>query len=136
MENKEILEIQKILEYCCNVYDEKGRHVRNKCNCYDCKYYDDTNGVCCSFSEKEAIAIYDAGYRKQLPEKAITLTEQEREQLKAFCLGEWVETALIEKALNIDFGQGLKMFDFSREATWNPAPLNGQRIITKFKLKK
>ena len=56
--------------------------------------------------------------------------------LKSLVNGEWVDCKLVEEALDIDFATGLKMFDFSRTAEWNPAPLNGQKIITKFKLKK
>ena len=62
--NKQIEEMAKIMEECCNVYDEKGNHIRNKCNSYDCEYYCDTNYVCCSFGMKEATALYNAGYRK------------------------------------------------------------------------
>ena len=61
--NKIIEEIQKVLQHTCDVYDEKGNHIRNKCNTWDCEYYDSTNHACCSYSRKEAIAIYDAGYR-------------------------------------------------------------------------
>ena len=54
--------------------------------------------------------------------------------LKQFINGEWVDTDIICELLNIDFGEGLKRFDFSRTAEWNPYPLNGQKITTKFKL--
>lgn len=77
---KQIEEIQKILEYCCNDYDEKGRHIRNKCNSWDCEYYDETNGVCASYSLKEAIELYNAGYRK-ITENAVVLTEGEYSDL-------------------------------------------------------
>lgn len=63
--NKAIKEMAKIMEECCNVYDDKGRHVRNKCNTFDCEYYCDTNHVCCSFGIKEATALYNAGYRNE-----------------------------------------------------------------------
>ncbi len=62
-----------------------------------------------------------------------------REQFKAlvdFVKGEWVDTDIICKALNIDFITGIKMFDFSRTAEWNPPPLNGQTITTKFRIKR
>ena len=55
--------------------------------------------------------------------------------LKSLVNGEWVDCKLVEEALGIDFATGLKMFDFSRIAEWNPYPLNGQKITTKFKLK-
>lgn len=57
------------------------------------------------------------------------------EALKKFIKGEWVDTDIIQTILGIDFSTGLKMFDFSRTAEWNPAPLNGQKITTKFRLK-
>lgn len=57
------------------------------------------------------------------------------EVLKKFINGEWVDTDIIQTILGIDFSTGLKMFDFSRTAEWNPAPLNGQKITTKFRLK-
>ena len=57
------------------------------------------------------------------------------EALKKFINGEWVDTDIIQTILGIDFSTGLKMFDFSRTAAWNPAPLNGQNITTKFRLK-
>lgn len=49
--------------------------------------------------------------------------------------GEWVATQDVEEALGITFREGLKRFEFSREASWNPWPLNGQRIETFFRLK-
>lgn len=55
--------------------------------------------------------------------------------LKSLVNGEWVDCKLIQEALGIDFATGLKLFDFSRTAEWNPAPLNGQKITTKFRLK-
>lgn len=55
--------------------------------------------------------------------------------LKSLVNGEWVDCKLVQEALGIDFNTGFKMFDFSRTAEWNPAPLNGQKITTKFKLK-
>ena len=55
--------------------------------------------------------------------------------LKSLINGEWVDCELVEEALDIDFATGLKMFNFSRTAEWNPAPLNGQKITTKFRMK-
>ena len=62
--NKQIEEMAEIMEKCCNVYDEKGNHIRNKCNEFDCEHYCETNNVCCSFGRKQAEALYNAGYRK------------------------------------------------------------------------
>lgn len=49
--------------------------------------------------------------------------------------GEWIETQRVEKVLNITFEEGMQIFDFKREVEWNPAPLNGQKISTYFKIK-
>ena len=59
--------------------------------------------------------------------------QKQLEYAIAMLNGEWVDTDKIEKLLGIDFGEGLKCFDFSRTAEWNLAPLNGQKITTKFK---
>lgn len=55
--------------------------------------------------------------------------------MKRLLDGEWVETQEVEDALGIDFSEGMKLFDFGRTAEWNPAPLNGQKITTMFRLK-
>ena len=60
---------------------------------------------------------------------------EENKVLKNLIFGKWVDCELVCKALNIDFSTGLKMFDFGRTAEWCKAPLNGQKITTKFKLK-
>ena len=57
------------------------------------------------------------------------------ETLKKLIDGEWVDCHSVQDALEIDFSTGLDRFDFSREVEWNPAPLNGQKITTKFRLK-
>ena len=72
----------------------------------------------------------------QINEKGyIKFSKDEQEQLLSFIRGDWCETQIIEKVFGIDFGEGLKLFDFSRTAEWNPEPLNGQKITTKFKIK-
>ena len=57
------------------------------------------------------------------------------EVLKDLINGKWVDCDKVQEALSIDFSTGLKMFDFSRTAEWNPYPLNGQKITIKFRLK-
>lgn len=57
------------------------------------------------------------------------------ETLKKLIDGEWVDCHSVQDALGIDFSTGVHRFDFSREVEWNPAPLNGQKITTKFRLK-
>ena len=65
MEEKEqIEEMEKVLNECCNVYDEQGNHIRNKCSECDC--WSDDNHCCCSYNSKEATALYNADYRKQV----------------------------------------------------------------------
>ena len=54
--------------------------------------------------------------------------------LTDFINGAWIDTENIQTALNIDFSTGMERFDFSRTAEWNPPPLNGQKITTKFRL--
>jgi hypothetical protein len=56
------------------------------------------------------------------------------ETLRKLLHGEWVNTESVQEALDITFAEGLKMFDFGRVAKWSPAPMNGQKIITKFRL--
>jgi hypothetical protein len=48
--------------------------------------------------------------------------------------GYWVDTQDVQDALEIDFKEGMRRFDFGRTAKWNKAPLEGQKIITKFRL--
>lgn len=62
-DKKQIEEMAKILNECCNEYDEQGNHLGNKCP--SCAYWSDTNHVCVSYNTKEAEALYNAGYRKQ-----------------------------------------------------------------------
>ena len=61
--------------------------------------------------------------------------KEKLDTLQRLLNGEWVDTQDVEAALGITFREGLKRFEFSREASWNPWPLNGQRITTKFRLK-
>ena len=60
--DKQIEEIARVLNECCNYYDEHGNHIGNKCS--QCEEWCDTNHVCCSYNTKEATALYNAGYRK------------------------------------------------------------------------
>lgn len=62
-EDKQIKEMARIMNEVCNVYDEQGNHIRNKC--HECEEWSDDNHCCCSYNRKEAKALYDAGYRKQ-----------------------------------------------------------------------
>lgn len=57
-------------------------------------------------------------------------------KLDKFLEGEWEDTDVVCRALHISFSQGMEMFEFSRTVEWNPAPLNGQKITTKFKLRR
>lgn len=71
-----------------------------------------------------------------LNEDKYKLLDMERGKvLERLLAGEWIDTDDIEKYFNIDFATGWKLFEFSRTAEWNPAPLNGQKIAMKFRLK-
>lgn len=63
------------------------------------------------------------------------LNKERGNVLKRLLNGEWVDTKDVEKYLNIDFSDGMKLFELSRTAEWNPPPLDGQKITTKFRLR-
>lgn len=52
--------------------------------------------------------------------------------MKALLMGEWVKCEDVQEALNLTFDQCMRMFEFGRTASWNPAPLEGQKVTTKF----
>ena len=56
------------------------------------------------------------------------------EALKKLLEGHWVDTEDVQDALDITFAEGMRMFEFGRMAKWNKSPLNGQQVITKFRL--
>lgn len=60
---EQIREMARIMNETCNVYDEQGNHIRNKCG--ECEEWSSDNHCCCSYNSKEAEALYNAGYRKQ-----------------------------------------------------------------------
>lgn len=60
--------------------------------------------------------------------------KQDRDTLRKLIVGEWVDCEAVQRALDITFSQGLKMFDFGRQVAWNKAPNNGQYVVTKFRL--
>jgi hypothetical protein len=72
---------------------------------------------------------YDAGFEAG---KQAMLSKYET--LKKLLEGQWVDCKAVQDALDITFAEGLRMFEFGRIAKWCPAPMNGQKIITKFKL--
>ena len=63
-------------------------------------------------------------------EKAIQYVDT----LRRLINGEWVDCNEVQEALGISFSECMKKFEFGRTAKWNAAPLNGQCIITKFRL--
>lgn len=95
--NKTIEEMAKIMEECCNVFDENGRHIRNKCNPYDCECYSETNDVCCSFGMKQATALYNAGYRKVNEGDKVLTKEEYEEFIEASIWLEFRKGDLIEE---------------------------------------
>ena len=60
--------------------------------------------------------------------------KEDLQTLRDLINGEWVDCDKVCRAMNIDFKEGIRLFDFGRQAFWNPAPLNGQRVITKFRI--
>lgn len=56
------------------------------------------------------------------------------ETLRKLLEGHWVDAQDVQDALDIDFKEGCERFELGRAAKWNKQPLNGQRIITKFRL--
>ena len=60
--------------------------------------------------------------------------KKDRDVLRKLVTGEWVDCEAVQRALDITFSQGLKMFDFGRQVAWNKAPKNGQYVVTKFRL--
>lgn len=97
--------------------------------CIDCQFSKETipeqlNYVYCSKFEKEVSVVTEFN-KCQHDEKIIN----------AFINGEWCDTNDICRLLKISFADGLKCFDFSRTAEWNAAPLEGQKITTKFRIK-
>ena len=63
------------------------------------------------------------------------LTEQ-GEILKRLINGEWVDSCDVEAALGLTFAECVKRFEMNRIATWNPYPLNGQRVDVRFRIKR
>lgn len=63
------------------------------------------------------------------------LTEQ-GEILKRLINGEWVDSCDVESALGLTFAECVKRFEMNRIATWNPYPLNGQRVDVQFRIKR
>ena len=70
-----------------------------------------------------------------VPVKVLDEVKDDNDALKQLILGEWVDCDTVQKALGIDFATGMKMFEFSRTSEWNSRPLNGQRAVTKFRLR-
>ena len=60
--------------------------------------------------------------------------KKDRDTLRKLIAGEWVDCEAVQRALDITFSQGLKMFDFGRMVAWNKQPKNGQFIVTKFRI--
>ena len=105
--------------------------MMNNADCIKC-----IHGAVCSTREHWCDDAFSAdGCNDFIDESAFNELETENDILKRLINGEWVDCDDVQKALGIDFRTGLKMFDFSRTAEWNPYPLNGQKITIKFRLK-
>ena len=68
-------------------------------------------------------------------QRPIFTVNEQLDLLKRFARGEWVDCYIIQELLGIDFSTGLRMFEFSRTVQWNPAPYNGQKVRTCFRIK-
>ena len=84
------------------------------------------------FKENSAPSVSIHAYRR-VQHDYDELTKK-YETLKKLLQGQWVDTQAVQEALDIDFAEGMRMFDFGRTVKWNKAPLNGQKVITKFRL--
>ena len=100
--------------YCKELYEERDYPGRSE-----------------EFISAMEVAIADLGDMHTVDAVGVVLFNA----LKSLVNGEWVDCKLVQEAMGIDFATGLKLFDFSRTAEWNPAPLNGQKITTKFRMK-
>lgn len=65
---------------------------------------------------------------------AYNRVKKENEVLRKLLNGEWVDTDAVQETLGITFQEGIQMFDFGRQVKWNKPPLEGQKVITKFRL--
>ena len=70
-----------------------------------------------------------------VPLETVDDVRKENIVLRSLLFGEWVDCELVQEALGIDFDTGVKMFEFTRMGDGSPRPLNGQRAVTKFRLK-
>lgn len=60
--------------------------------------------------------------------------KKDHEVLKRLLNGEWVDKDDVCTAMGITFTEAMQMFEYGRMAKWNPAPLNGQRVVEKFRI--
>ena len=84
------------------------------------------------FKERTTPSVSIQAYRRVQSE--YTALAKKYETLRKLLQGQWVDTDAVQEALDIDFAEGMRMFDFGRTVKWNKAPLNGQKVITKFRL--
>lgn len=95
--------------------------------------------VCCHLLDGEMDEDYEAENCPQFISVAVN-----DKVLLPLLKGEWVDCDAVQKALNISFGDGLKIFDFSREVEWwsligktpEERKRNGQKISTFFRVKR
>ena len=80
--------------------------------------------------------IEDAPTLEVVPAEQYARLQAEKAALEALIRGEWVDSAAVLSAMKIDFKTGMHMFELSRTVEWNPAPLNGQKVETRFRLRK
>ena len=84
------------------------------------------------FKERATPSVSIQAYRRV--QQDYTELAEKYETLRKLLQGQWVDTQAVQEALDIDFAEGMRLFDFGRIVKWNKAPLNGQKVITKFRL--
>ena len=63
------------------------------------------------------------------------MTDQEKVlALRKLINGEWVEKVIVCEAMGIDSTEASQLFEYGRMAVWNKPPLNGQRVVEKFRI--
>ena len=107
--DKQIEEMAKVMNECCNRYDENGNHIGNKC--YECEEWSDDNHCCCSYNTKEATALYTAGYRK-----ASELAAEIFEEIEEYMLPALIGNKFPAKVINPDkFAELKKKYESEKD---------------------
>ena len=95
--------------------------------------------LACEYDQSDAVAAFlpklrDISAQDVVSKESLDALQKQVDTLRKLISGEWVKCDDVEAAMNITFREGLKMFDFGRMVEWNKPPLNGQYVVTKFRL--